>query len=97
MIQYERIDISEGIDLNKTSKSLELMICGYYYFKDIGFKYQPYGCNKCHGFSMIVQDLSDFVVLKLKGIGYRCYIADVNKKDTISLLGDSVLNNKGVL
>ena len=29
MIQYERIDITEGIDFNKTSKSLECIICHY--------------------------------------------------------------------
>ena len=34
MLQYEKID--------KTSKSVECMICHYWYFKDIGFKYQPY-------------------------------------------------------
>ena len=36
MLQYERIDISEGIDLNKSYKSKECMICHYWYFKDIG-------------------------------------------------------------
>ena len=41
MIQYERIGISEEIDFDKTSKSLECMICHYWKFKDIGFKYQP--------------------------------------------------------
>ena len=29
MIQYERIDVSPGIDLNKTSASKECMICHY--------------------------------------------------------------------
>ena len=54
MIQYERIDISKEIDFNKTN-SLKCMICHYWYFKDIGFKYQPYVCNGYHDFSMIVQ------------------------------------------
>ena len=45
MIQYERINISEGIDFKKTSKSVECMIYHYWYFKDVGFKYQPYVCN----------------------------------------------------
>ena len=52
--KYERIDISEGTDFNKTSKSLECMICHYWYFKDVGCKYQPYVCNGCHDFSMTV-------------------------------------------
>ena len=40
MIQYEKIDISEGIDFNKTTGSKECMICHCCYF-DAGFKYQP--------------------------------------------------------
>ena len=49
------------IDFDKTNKSVECMICHYWYFKDIGFKYQPYDCNGCHDFSVTVQKLDDFV------------------------------------
>ena len=97
MFQYERIYISERIDCDKTSKSLECMICHYWYFKDVGFKYQPYVCNRCHDFNMIVQNLSDFVILSIKNVDYRCYIVGMDKKDAINLLNNSVLNNKGVL
>ena len=61
MLQYERIDISREIDFDKSNKSVECMICHYWYFKDIGFNHmlnmiQPYVCNGCHDFSMIVQN-----------------------------------------
>ena len=48
MLEYYRIDISEGIDVNKTNLSKECDICHYWCFKDIGFKYEPYLCNGCH-------------------------------------------------
>ena len=48
MLEYERIDISEGINVNKTNLSKECDICHYWYFKDIGFKYKSYLCNGCH-------------------------------------------------
>ena len=49
MLQYEKIDASEGIDINKTSASKkECMLCYYLYFKDIDYKFQPYLGNKCH-------------------------------------------------
>ena len=38
MLQYEKIDVSEGIDVNKTSASKECMICHYSHFKDIAYK-----------------------------------------------------------
>ena len=46
---------------------------------------------------MIVQKLDDFVILKVKGVDYRCCVVNMSKKDAISLLKNSVLNNKGVL
>ena len=48
MLQYEKIDASEGIDTNKTSALKECMLCYYWYFKDVGFKFEPHVCNKCH-------------------------------------------------
>ena len=63
MLQYERID--------KSNKSVECMICHYWYFKDVGFKYQPYVSNKCHDLSVAVQDLKDLMILKIKGVDYR--------------------------
>ena len=48
MPEYDRIDISEGIDVNKISLSKEYNICHYWYFKDIGFKYEPYLYNGYH-------------------------------------------------
>ena len=46
MLEYNKIDISERIDVNKTNLSKECDICHYWYFKNIGFK--PYLCNGCH-------------------------------------------------
>ena len=40
MLQFKRIDISEGIDTNKTSASKECMLCHYLYFKDIDYKFE---------------------------------------------------------
>ena len=63
MLQYERTDTSEGIDLNKSDKSKECMICHNWYFKDIGYKYEPYVCNKYHDLSMVVYGPNDFVIV----------------------------------
>ena len=48
MLEYDIIDISEGIDVNITCLSKECDICHYWYFKDIGFKYEKYLCNGFH-------------------------------------------------
>ena len=80
MISFERIDKSEFIHFDKIEKSVKCMIYNYYYFKDIGFKYQSYICNTRHDFSMSAQVLSDFFILTVKNIDYRVYIVGVDKK-----------------
>ena len=36
MQKYEKIDVSEGIGINKSNKSKECDICHYWYFSDKG-------------------------------------------------------------
>ena len=48
MLEYDNINISEGIDASKTNLSKECDICHYWYFKEIAFKYEPYLCIGCH-------------------------------------------------
>ena len=98
MLQYQRIDVSEGIDLNKPNKSKECFhYCYYWYFKDIGYKYQPHVCNGCHDLSMVVYDLNDFMILNIKGVDYRSYVFNMSNNDAINLLNNSMLYSKEVL
>ena len=45
MLEYDRIDVSEGIDTNKTSAPKECNICHYWYFLNKNLNYGPYLCN----------------------------------------------------
>ena len=47
MLRYQKSNVSEGIDVNKTSASKEFELCHYWFFKDIGFKFEGHVCNKC--------------------------------------------------
>ena len=48
MLEYDRIDISERIDVNQTNASNECDICRYWYFLDKNFIYEPFLCNGFH-------------------------------------------------
>ena len=48
MLQYKKIDISEGIAIDKTNTSKEYMLCHYWYFQNVGFKFELHVSNKCH-------------------------------------------------
>ena len=57
MLKYDRNDISEGIDVNKTIESKGCKFCHYWYFLNKNFKYGPYLCDACYN---IVQRSTDF-------------------------------------
>ena len=48
MLRYQKIDVSEGIDINKTSASKECEVCHYWFFKDIGFESEEHVFSQCH-------------------------------------------------
>ena len=98
MLEYNRMDISEGTDIDKTNASKECKICHYWYFKDIGFKYEPYLCNGCH--SLMQKDISvnDVAIVYFKGSAYRIHFWCMSKHDAISIMNNSNLIEKmGVL
>ena len=98
MLEYDRIDISEGIDINKTSTSKECKICHYWYFKDISFKYELYRCNGCHGLMKKAISFNDVVTVYVKGCAYRIHFCYMSKDDAVSIMNNSNLNDKmGVL
>ena len=97
MLQHEKIDDSEGIGMNKSNKIKECMLCHYWYFENIGFKFQPYTCNESHDLSMMIYDLDDFMILNVKGVYYRCIVYSISKNATIKLLNNSQLDDKGTV
>ena len=94
MLEYDRIDISEGIDVNKTSASKEFNICHYWYFKDIGFKYEPYLCNGCHDLMQKATNFNDIAMVYVKENAYRIHFWYMNKDDAISIMNNSNLIDK---
>ena len=97
MLQYQKIDVSEGIDLNKTSASKEFQLCHYWFFKDIGFKFEEHVCNKCHDVLTIAHSLKDVALLSAKGNTYRCILTGISKNECLKRLNNSVIYDKGVL
>ena len=94
MLHYHRIDVLEGIDVNKTSESKERDICHYWYFLGIGFKCQPGVCSGCHNVLMMSMNLSDIGVLNIHSADYRCIISGISKSETINLMQKTNLTEK---
>ena len=67
MLEYDRIDISEGISINKTNASKVCDIWHQWYFLDRTFKYEPYLCNGCHDLMRKVINFDDVAIVSFKG------------------------------
>ena len=80
MLHYDKTDVSEGININKTSASKECGICYYSYFLDKGFKFQIYVCSRCHDLLMMSMNLINIALLKIKNADYRCIITGTREK-----------------
>ena len=97
MLQYQKINISEGIDVNKTSASKECELCHYCFFKDIGFKFEEHVCNKCHDLITKTYSLKDIAILNAKGATFRCILMGISKNLSLKRLNNSVTYDRGVL
>ena len=98
MLEYNRTDISEGIDVNKKSASKECDICHYWYFKDIGLKYEKYLCNGCHDLMQKAVSFNNVDIVYVKGSAYRINFWYMSKDDAIKIMDNSNLADKmGVL
>ena len=79
MLYFNRIDVSQKIDVIKTSASKECHICHYCYFLSYSFKFQSNVCNRCHDIFMMSTNLNDIVISNIKRPDYHCIISLISK------------------
>ena len=65
-------------------------------FFNHGFKLQNFVCYRCHALMMLRFNLSDIGIITVKNVNYRCIIYDISKSETIRLLENSVLDDRGI-
>ena len=98
MLKYDRTDISEGVDVNKTNLLKECELCHYLYFKNIGFKYEKYLCNCCHDLVQKAMSFNNVAIIYVKGSAYRMHFWYMSKDDAINIMNGAILIDKrGVL
>ena len=94
MLEYDIIDISEKIGINKINASKECNIFHYWNFKDFGFKYEPYLCNGGHGLMQKARNFNDVAIVSIKGSDYKIPFWYMSKNDSINIINNSNLNEK---
>ena len=71
MLEFDRIDMSQGIDVNKINNSNKIIICHCWYFLQIYFRFQFEVC--------------DVAIISVKEDYYRIYFWYMSKDKTINL------------
>ena len=98
MLEYDRTDISEGIDVNKTSNSRECSSCNFYYFLKKNFNYQTYLCDGCHNISIKAISMQNIAIVYHGGNAYRVNHMFMSRNDAFNLINNStIIDKKGVL
>ena len=101
MLKYDKIDITEGIDVDKTNKSRECIFCHYWYFLNKNFSYGPFTCDCCYNIVQKSTDFKNIAIVYVKTSTYRIYFKDIskhkakmlmNKLDLIGKTGDIYCN-----
>ena len=98
ILEHDRIDISERIDIKKTNPPKKCKICHYWYFIGIDFKYEPYFFNGCHGLMQKAVSFNDVAIFYAKGSAYRIYFWYMSKDNPMNIMKNYNLIDKiGVL
>ena len=94
MLEYDKIDILEGIDINKTNESKEYMLCHYWYFLNKSFSYGAYLCDGCYNIVQKSISFKNIAIVRVKKSVYRIYFQDMNKREVKKLMANSNLFDK---
>ena len=87
MLEYDRINISEGIDVKKCNEtSRQCSLCEFYYFLNKNFNYQTYLCDGCHDISTKATSMQNLAIICHEGNAYRVNFVFVSKNDAFNLI-----------
>ena len=99
MLEYDRIDLSEGIDVNRCKDtSRKCSLCQYYYFVNKNFNYQRYLCDGCHYMSVKALSMQHLTIIYHCGQAYRVNYLFMSRNDAFNLIkNSSIIDKKGTL
>ena len=86
MLKYDRIDISEGIYLDKTNKSRECKFCHYWYYLNKNFSYGPFACDGSYNIVQKSADFKNIAIIHVNKFAYGVYFKDISKNKAKKLM-----------
>ena len=59
------------------------MLCHYWFFKDIGFKFEEHVCNGCHNLLTMAYSLKNIAILSTKGATFGYLLMCTSKNEAL--------------
>ena len=94
MQEYNRIEVSEGIDVNKADGQDECIICHHWYFLGINLRFDPKEFNGCHDLMQKAMNFNDVAIVFVEVNDYRIHFLYMSKDEAVSLLRNTNLTEK---
>ena len=95
MLEYDRIDNSEGIDSTRNKLvSRECWLCGFWFYLDKNFKFERYLCDGCHDMSVRAVSMNNLGVVYVGGNAYRINFAFMSKSEAYDRIKNAVIKDK---
>ena len=88
MLEYDRTDIYEGVDVNETNLFVT------WYFKDIGFKYKLYLCNNCYDLMQKAKSFNNIAIVYVKENAYKIIFWYMSKDYVINIMNGCIVTDK---
>ena len=95
LLVYEKIDISDEIDVDMCDKSKERMLCQHWYFLDKCFSYGPYLCDGCYNMIQKCNKLKKIAIVHVKESVHRICFLFMSKRKAKKIM-TKLIDKRGV-
>ena len=59
------------------------MLCHNWYFKNVGFTFEPHISNKCQNVLITAYELKNIAILNVKGVDFRCILWGISRNKVL--------------
>ena len=73
------------------------MLCHYWYLRNVGFRFEPHVCNKCHDVLMTAYKLKDIAILNVKEVDFRCILWIIGRDEAVNRLNNSMSEQRSLV
>ena len=91
---YNRTEVSQGIDTNKTRSPHKCIVCHYWYFLMISFRFQLKICYGFHDMTQKYISFGDVTVVIIERNSFRIHFWFITRSETVDRIKNTHLSEK---